>query len=81
MTTDEERDWVLRQNAMLPTYPPGLYQRLRRCCICLLPKCAEQAACRATFEEWSRAKWARELERVHATRAPEGPTPNFRDGH
>ncbi len=76
-TTDDERDWVLRQNAMLP---PALYQRLRRCVVCLEPQCADSAACRTDFDAWTRAKWAKELEKASVA-AGDAETPRFFDGH
>jgi hypothetical protein len=60
-TTDEERHVILQQNDALRRRGDGkngrLFQRLRRCCICLQNSCADQAACRAEFTEWAERKW------------------------
>ncbi len=67
MTSDVEREAVLWQNEMLreryySSKYPGLFQKLRRCCICLGNFCIEQALCRAEFEEWTQQRWDRAVE-------------------
>lgn len=60
-TSDEERDLVLRQNEMLRGAEQGAkgphFQRLRRCCICLMSSCADLSACRSEFARWAEKKW------------------------
>jgi hypothetical protein len=60
-TTTEERDIVLHQNEELRRRfrisRPDMYQRLRRCCICLQPSCADLSECREEFARWAEHKW------------------------
>jgi hypothetical protein len=66
VTSDVERAAVLWQNEMLRehyrTANPGLFQKLRRCCICLQSSCSDQSACRAEFETWTQKRWDRSVE-------------------
>ncbi len=66
MTSDVEREAVLWQNDLLRehyrTQHPGLFQKLRRCCVCLQSSCADQSACRTAFAEWTERKWDRAVE-------------------
>ena len=71
MTSDEEREVVLQQNDALRErfinrsdyrvrqgpLRQDIFQRLRRCCICLQASCVDQSACRAEFAEWTERKW------------------------
>jgi hypothetical protein len=63
VTSDLERKAVLEQNEWLReryntrTEHAELFQKLRRCCICLQASCADQVACRAEFEEWTKKRW------------------------
>ena len=61
MTSDLERELVLEQNDRLRerfrTSNPGVFQKLRRCCICLQSSCSDQSACRETFAVWAERKW------------------------
>ena len=75
MTSDEERCLVLQLNEWLrercSLLKPELFQKLRRCCICLGSQCADLGACRAEFARWGEKHWDRavekELERRHGT--------------
>jgi len=61
VTSDLEREWVLEQNDELRrrfrVSQPEVFQKLRRCCICLQSSCLQQALCRAEFAEWAQKKW------------------------
>lgn len=63
MTSDVEREVVLKQNEWLRehyntrTEHAGLFQKLRRCCICLKSSCGNPGPCRAEFEEWTKKRW------------------------
>jgi hypothetical protein len=52
ITTDEEREPILSQNNWLFQTYPHLFQRLRRCAICLANECAEPYACQREFQDW-----------------------------
>lgn len=78
MTSDLEREVVLKQNEWLRehyntrTEHAGLFQKLRRCCVCLQASCADQAACRAEFAEWTQKRWDAAVEKqLDATLGPE----------
>lgn len=79
MTTDEQRDIVLRQNDALPR---AERPSLRRCCICLrsIGDCAKPDDCRAQFAQWAERKWTDALAKEHVRRHPSEPVVYFGDG-
>lgn len=80
MTSDEEREAVLWQNDLLRERYPGLFQKLRRCCICLQSSCSDLSACRAAFAEWTERKWDRAVEAELDRRDPHrGPYIRFHE--
>lgn len=82
VTSDLEREAVLRQNELLrdPRFK-DCFQALRRCCVCLRGSCEDKASCSAEFEAWTKSKWAAELGKEHVRRHPGVGTPLFGDGH
>jgi hypothetical protein len=76
VTSDLEREVVLAQNDALRerfrTSRPEVFQKLRRCCICLRSSCGNPEPCRAEFAEWTQKKWDAAVERqLDATLGPE----------
>jgi hypothetical protein len=64
VTSQIEREAVLRQNELLRqhySHVPGLFQKLRRCCICLQNSCVDLSACSSEFETWTKANWEHEV--------------------
>jgi len=78
MTSDIERNVVLEQNDALRERfkhsKPELFQRLRRCCICLLASCEDQAACRAEFARWAENQWDDAVDEALSRRTIDSPT-------
>lgn len=78
VTSDEERDIVLRQNDALP---PDYRRSLRRCPICLnTGGCPSPSICRLELAEWAKRKWTAELEKEYARRYPNESPISFDDG-
>ena len=77
MTSDLERDVVLEQNDRLreqfKNTSPDLFQKLRRCCICLLGSCEDQAACRTEFAAWAEGQWDDAVDEALSNRAGDSP--------
>lgn len=76
-TNDVERAVVLEQNDQLRerfrVSSPETFQKLRRCCICLLNTCKDMSACREEFAVWAEQKWNRAVDIELDRRDPQRP--------
>jgi len=60
VTSTQERLTILEQNELAKKR--GSFQKLRRCCICVLSSCVDKSACGAEFDRWTKQQWDAEVE-------------------